>query len=170
MKRTLMLLMLMAVAVLALAAGQGSQTQPDHMGAMMMMNNRDDCPIDMKDTDVAVLDTPTGVVLTLTTQPEKVADLQRHVERMSAMHPTHMNETMMRDRMMPEMMPGTVKYEAIENGARLTLTPKDPAKLTEFQTQVRARVEVMKKGNCSMMQNMMQGMMNGMTGRMGGRQ
>src|SRR5215475_9908678 len=87
MKRTLMLLMLMAVAVLALAAGNGTQTKPHHMGAMIMMNNRDDCPMDMKETDFAVLDTPTDVVLTATTQPEKVADLQRRIERMSAMRP-----------------------------------------------------------------------------------
>ena len=133
MKRTLMLLMLMAVAVLALAAGNGTQTKPHHMGAMIMMNNRDDCPMDMKETDFAVLDTPTYVVLTATTQPEKVADLQRRIERMSAMRPMPRMKMMMPDRMMPEMIPGTVKYEAIENGARLTLTPKDPAKLAEFQ-------------------------------------
>jgi hypothetical protein len=39
--------------------------------------------------------------------------------------------------------------------ARLALTPKDPAKLAEFRKQVRANVEQMKKGECSMMQGMM---------------
>ena len=68
--------------------------------------------------------------------------------------------------MQGQMMPGTVKYEAIENGAKLTLTPKDPAKLAEFRAQVRAHVEKMQKGECSMMQDMMQGMMKGMMGGM----
>ena len=44
------------------------------------------------------------------------------------------------------------------NGARLTFKPKDPSKLAEFRTQVRARVEHMKKDNCSMMEEMMHGM------------
>src|SRR5262249_1697744 len=59
-------------------------------------------------------------------------------------------------------MPGSVKYEAIEAGARLTLTPKDPANLDEFRAQVRAHVERMKIGNCSMTRDMIQGMMHGM--------
>jgi hypothetical protein len=68
------------------------------------------------------------------------------------------NEAMMQGR----IMPGTVTYEAIQNGARLTLTPKDPAKVGEFRAQVQAHIERMKKGNCSMMRDMMQGMMQGM--------
>jgi hypothetical protein len=62
---------------------------------------------------------------------------------------------------------GTVTYEATMEGAKLTLTPRDPAKLAEFRTQVRAHVEKMQKGECSMMQDMMQGMMKGMMGGMG---
>jgi len=62
------------------------------------------------------------------------------------------------------MMAATVKYEPIENGAQVTLTPKDPASLDQFQAQVRAHVERMKKGEHSMMSDMMQGMMKGMMG------
>jgi len=59
-----------------------------------------------------------------------------------------------------QMIAGTVKYEALPTGARLTLKPNDSSKLKEFREQVRTRVEQMKKGDCSMMQNMMmQGMM-----------
>ena len=55
-----------------------------------------------------------------------------------------------------QMMPGTIKHEPIENGARVTLTPKDPAKLADFRSQVRTHVERMQKGECSMIQGMMQ--------------
>jgi hypothetical protein len=69
--------------------------------------------------------------------------------------------------MQGQMMPGTVTYAAIDNGARLTLTPRDPAKLAEFRKEVRAHVERMQNGDCSMMHDMMQGMMGGMMGGRG---
>jgi hypothetical protein len=49
-----------------------------------------------------------------------------------------------------------VKYEATENGARLTFTPKDPAMLSELQTRIREMAERMGKHDGSMM---MRGMM-----------
>ena len=54
-------------------------------------------------------------------------------------------------------MPFSIKYEEVPDGARLTLTPTDPARLEEFRTKVRQHAEQMKKGECSMMQGMMGG-------------
>ena len=48
-----------------------------------------------------------------------------------------------------------VKYEATENGARLTFTPKDPAMLSELQTRIRMMAERMGKADGSMMRGMM---------------
>jgi hypothetical protein len=48
-----------------------------------------------------------------------------------------------------------VKYEATENGARLTFTPKDPAMLSELQTRIRTMAERMGKADGSMMRDMM---------------
>jgi hypothetical protein len=48
-----------------------------------------------------------------------------------------------------------VKYEATENGARLTFTPKDPAMLSDLQTKIRAMAERMGKSDGSMMRGMM---------------
>jgi hypothetical protein len=48
-----------------------------------------------------------------------------------------------------------VKYEATENGARLTFTPKDPAMLGELQTRIRMMAERMGKADGSMMRGMM---------------
>src|SRR5262245_17300193 len=47
-----------------------------------------------------------------------------------------------------------VKYEATENGARLTFTPKDPAMLGELQTRIREMAERMGKHDGSMMRGM----------------
>jgi hypothetical protein len=160
MKRVVALMILVPVVALSAAGMQSSQTEPKRgmpMSGMSMMN----CPMNLQGTSVAVADTATGVTVSITTKPENVAELRRRVEHMAAMHSTDHPSTAMTQ---GQMMPGTVKYEGIENGARLTLTPKDPAKLAEFRKQVRLHAERMQKGECSMMQDMMQGMMQGMMG------
>jgi len=150
----------MLIAADANASVQHRETGPlHHMHEMSMQN----CPMMVDGTEVAAFDTPTGIAITITTKPENVAELRRRVQQMSVMHntpsqPEASNEAIMQAR----MMPGNVKYESIEDGARLTLTPKDPAKIDEFRAQIRAHVERMKKGNCSMMGDTMQGMMQGM--------
>ena len=160
MKRVAMIVMLVPVALFAAGRQGGGQTEPKPgmpMQGMSMMN----CPMNLQGTTVADADTATGISVSITTKPENVAELRKRVEQMAAMHSGQASSPTM---MQGQMMPGTVKYEVIENGAKLTLTPKDPAKLAEFRTQVRAHVEKMQKGECSMMQDMMQGMMKGMMG------
>jgi hypothetical protein len=150
---------MMTVPSILVAGVQNDQREPKPgmaMPGMMMMN----CPMNLQGATATVTDTPTGVTVTITTTPENVAELRRRVERMATMHSANPpSEAMMKG----QMMPGTVKYEAIENGARLTLTPRDTTRLAEFRSQVRAHLEKMQKGECAMMQDMMQGMMKGMT-------
>ena len=153
MKRLWIALILTSVSAFASARAQNNQTQP--RGGMPMMGN---CLANLQDTKITATDTATGIALTFTTKPENVAELRRRVEQMAAMHSVDRPSPAM---MQGQMMPGTVKYETVENGARLTLTPKDPAKLADFRTQVRAHVEQMKQGQCGMMADMMQGMMHG---------
>ena len=161
MKRILTLL----VMPVALLAG-GLQTPPTTPNAGMRGMGMMMCPMNLQGTSVAVSDTSTGVALSITTsKPEDVAELRRRAEQMAAMHSVDRPSPSM---MQGQMMAGIVKYEPIEKGAKLTLTPKDPAKLAEFRKQVRAHVEQMQKGDCSMMQDMMQGMMHGMTQGMPG--
>jgi len=161
MKRVLLVMML--VPSILTAGTQTSPTEPKPGMSMpgMMMS----CPMKLEGTTVAVADTRTGVTISLTTKPENVAELRRRVEQMAQMATMH-NTNHPSDAMMQgQMMPGTIKYEAIENGARLTLTPRDTAKLTEFRQQVRTHVQRMQKGECGMMGDMMQGMMQGMSGK-----
>lgn len=156
--------MLLTLAPIVLFSGvmQSTQTEQKPGTSMQgMPQGMMSCPMNLQGTTVAVTDTPTGVEVSLTTKPENVAALQRRVEQMAAMHSGESSSPAM---MQGQMMPGTVKYEAIPEGAKLTLTPRDASKLAEFRAQVRAHVERMQKGECSMMQDMMQGMMKGMMG------
>ena len=158
MKKLVMVLTLTPAALFAtgMQDNQGAARSGMPMQGMPMMMN---CPMTLQGTSVSVVDTPTGVAISLTTKAENVAELRRRVQQMATMHSgQHSSEAMKHG----QMMPGTIKYEEIENGARLTLTPREPAKLDEFRKQVRAHVEKMQKGDCSMMQDMMQGMMGGM--------
>jgi len=156
MQKILILLMLMSVAVIVCGAVQEKQAEAPAGGGMPMMMTMQNCLMNRADTDVAVLETPTGSVLSFSTKPENVAELRRRVEHMAAMHAGSSSSNAM---MKGAMMAVTVKYEPIENGAQVTLTPKDPASLDRFQAQVRAHVERMKKGEHSMMSDTMQGMM-----------
>jgi hypothetical protein len=161
MKRsTLVLAWGLAIWAIPAIAQNSNTTTPRGMSPMQMMQA---CPVQVEGTTVAVVDTPDGIAVTFTAKPENVAEVQQRVERMANMHSTMSN--------MPagqqHMMAGTVKYEALPTGARLTMKPNDASKLKEFREQVRSHVEQMKKGNCSMMQDMMmQGMM--MQGKTGG--
>ncbi len=67
-----------------------------------------------------------------------------------------MNGMMMQSCPMGSMMGSVdVKYEATQNGASLTFTPKDPQKLAELQTKLREMADRMAKGDGSMMKGMM---------------
>jgi hypothetical protein len=157
--KTLAMVLMLTAGVLYAAAAQNTAPQP--MPGMSMMMN---CPMNLKGTTVAAVDTKDGVAVSFTTNTENVAELRQSVERMAAMHASPaMSDAMKQGR----MMPATVRYEQIPNGARLLLTPKDPATVIAFRAQVRAHVERMQKGDCSMMQDMMQGMMQGMMNRGG---
>jgi hypothetical protein len=139
------------VTVPAMGTTQNQQAAlPQHgMAGMSMMQN---CPMQVPGADISVVDTNDGIALTITGQSGDVADLRRRAEGMVRMHSN--------DGMHGNMMPFSVTYEEIPNGARLTLKPKDPGKLEEFRKTVRQHAEEMKNHDCSMMQGMMGGMKN----------
>jgi hypothetical protein len=133
-----------------LSAGAQTNNAGGQMG-MSQMQMMQACPVKVEGTTVSAADTPDGIAVTFTAKPANVAELQQRVERMANMHSTMAN--------MPagqqHMIAGTVKYEALPTGARLTMKPNDASKLKEFRTQVRSHVAQMAKGDCSMMQDMM---------------
>jgi hypothetical protein len=154
MKRIVFVLgMACALGILAVGAQNSPAAGQMNMSQAQMMQA---CPVKVEGTTVEVADTTDGVAVTFAAKSANVADLQQRVERMANMH-TAMGNMQMGQQ---SMIAGTVKYDPIPNGARMTMKPNDASKLKEFREQVRSRVEQMKKGDCSMMQGMMmQGMM-----------
>src|SRR6478672_8327407 len=105
------MLLVLAPAVLSVAARQNTQTEPKRgmQGTSMMMT----CPMKLEGTSVTVADTPTGVTVSITTKSENVTELRKRVEQMATMHNAnadHPSAAMMQG----QMMPGTIRYEAIE--------------------------------------------------------
>jgi len=147
---------LIAIVSLGVATGrtygtsampQGGMTQAQ----MAQMMQPQACPMKVQGTDIATEDTKDGLALTFTAKSaENVAELRGRVAQMAKMHESMSGMPMVQG----HMTPFTAKYEAVPNGVRLTLTPKDASKLPEFRKQVATHVEQMKKGDCS---TMMQG-------------
>jgi hypothetical protein len=134
-----------------MAATETQQAAPQNHTDTSTMQS---CPMKVPGTDLSITDAENGIALTLTTKSGELAELRRRVENMAKMHSASSNNAMHGN-----MMPFSIKYEEVAYGARLTLTPKNPAELDAFRATVRRHAEQMKQGNCPMMQAMMRGMM-----------
>lgn len=115
------------------------------------------CPMEVPGTQVSVADTQDGVAITFTTSGE-VAQLRQRVHAMAAMHEHMMSGGMMgsggamgSSGMM--MVPSDARAEDIQGGARLVLTPKDPAQLAQLRDHVHAHAAQMARGDCPMMRH-----------------
>jgi hypothetical protein len=97
----------------------------------------------MKDTQIAAIDGERDVTITFTT-PGDPASLRAHVREMGAKH-DRMGEHM-------KMVPSHAAVDDVEHGARIVLTPDDPAQLVALREHVHSHVEMMKSGTCPMMQ------------------
>ena len=126
---------LAAVALSACAsAGAASPHGGKPHGAMTMK----DCPMHDGATTVSVVDLEGGVALTFTTA-ENVDALRAHVAHMAEEHNRK------------GMMDARAVAEDVDGGARLVLTPNDPAQLATLRDHARAHAEGMRKGDCPMM-------------------
>ena len=132
------------------------------------------CPMTVPDTKVSAEDTATGAALTFTTTPDHVQALREKVAAMAEMHNRHhagagghgdmqgsAGAGGMHGGMHGSMHGGTgmeggmvaarASAEDVEGGARLVLTPNDPADLPKLQSMVRAHAEHMEQSGCPMM-------------------
>lgn len=142
-------------------------------GPGMMQQMRAGCPMIVQGADVAVADTDNGVALTFTTQAgdeEALRDLRQRVQHMAQMYEMHRGRGhMMWHRMgrgragmaqrggmgpMGGPMPAArATVTDIDRGARLELTPADPAELQALREHARWHQQRMQSGECWMVQN-----------------
>jgi hypothetical protein len=59
--------------------------------------------------------------------------------------------------MMMKMVPSDARAEDSDGGARIVLTPKDPAQLADLRAHVREHVAQMQSGHCPIMEHHDQG-------------
>jgi len=130
----------------------------------------------MKDAQLTAVDGAHDVTITFTTQGDP-AELRAHVRKMGAMHDQMAHGMMgggmgsggmgsggsgemmsgsgMKGGGMHEhmaMVPSHAAVDDVDHGARIALTPDDPAQLATLRDQVHAHVEMMKSGHCPMME------------------
>jgi hypothetical protein len=108
------------------------------------------CPLAVPGTKVSAADTPAGAALAFTTAPEGVADLRSRVRRLAEMHTAHHAGGATGGPGGHAMMPASsATAEETEGGARLVLTPKNPADAEGLRSIVRSRAERMQSGGCA---------------------
>ncbi len=150
------------------AAAPKAREASGGMGAMPM----EQCPMAVPGTQVAAADTPDGESITFTTSPDRAAELRTRVHAMADMHNRHHQgvatsemqamqhaETMGSGTAEPDgtehtgMMPAPSRavVEDVEGGARLVVTPTDPASLDQLRSTVRTHAQHMQEsGTCGM--------------------
>jgi hypothetical protein len=162
-----------AAAFAVAAAGcmaHGAQTPPpaaasQAVGAPAGMSMQN-CPMAVPGTQVSVADTPDGEAITFTTSPDHASDLRDRVHAMADMHNRHhqgdgmegMHGVMQHGHMMGggehmTMMPppSRAAVEDVDGGARIVVSPTDPADVDRLRSAVRAHAEHMREsGTCEM--------------------
>ena len=114
------------------------------------------CPMEVQGTSVAVADTDDGVAVTFTTTGD-VAELRKRVHAMADMHAHMMHGgTMGSGSAMGSghmMVPSDARAEDIDGGARIVVTPKDPAQLADLRAHAHEHAAQMSSGHCPMMEH-----------------
>ena len=132
------------------------------------------CPMSVPGTQVSAAEISTGEALTFTTSPDQAAALREKVHAMADMHNSHhasgdaghggMGDMMghggmgaggMEGMQMPP--PSRAAVEDLPDGARLLVTPNDPADLKQLQSTVRKHAEHMQQDGCGMMDHSQHG-------------
>lgn len=158
-----------AIAVLAGCAhstpSAATAPAPARAGSMSAM-----CPMGVPGTTVAAADEVSGSTITFSTTTAQVAELQRRVHAMVAMHNQHhgdggmkhgamMGEGKMGGGMMGDgqgmggmKVPSSLATATdLETGARVEVVPSDPADLRALQDAVRQHAQRMQQDGCGMM-------------------
>lgn len=143
-----------AITASILACG-GSRKQPSPSpseapahGEMTGMG----CPAAVPGTEVSVENTPDGVALSFTSTND-VAEVRRRTRAMAAMHEHMMESGGMMEPGEMMMVPSSARAEEIDGGARIVLTPTDPAQLAALRAHVHAHANQMASGHCRMMKH-----------------
>ena len=149
------------------ATAPATASQPS-TGAPMGSAMAGMCPMTVPGTKVSAADTSTGETVTFTTTADQAAALREKVHAMADMHNQHhaagdaghgsmggmagmggMHGSGMEGMQMPP--PSRAAVEDLPDGARIVVTPNDPADMQRLQSTVRTHAEHMQQHGCEMM-------------------
>lgn len=165
--------MYLSSVIVSLALGCGSKQNAPSRPPAETAQQSHMCPM-MKGAQATATDDEGGVAITFTT-PDDPTELRARVRKMAAMHDrmSHgmmgsgerngsaemtgsagMGSAMMEEGMHEHMamVPSHAVVEDVDHGARVRITPDDPAQLATLREQVHAHVAMMNSGRCPMME------------------
>jgi hypothetical protein len=116
------------------------------------------CPLGVEDAQIKVLDTPSGVDLTLTAPADRVDELRRRARDAAALHGPGAHEGLGHEGVhmgaqrhglrLTEMPPMDASVEDVQGGAILHLYAKVAAQRDELREKVHGRVDEIMAGPC----------------------
>jgi len=140
----LLLLVSLSACVHSAPPAGAAAAPPDKSGMMMAM-----CPMSVPGTQVYAADTANGEALTFTAAPAQVAELRIRVHAMANMHNQHHGDLGGQGTGATKPPPSSAWVEDVENGARIAMTPTDPADLLKLQSAVRMHAAHLQQHGCS---------------------
>jgi len=138
------LVLLSALVILSACVSSSQAAKPPEPSGMMAM-----CPMTVPGTQVYAADTANGEALTFTTAPAQVAELRIRVHAMANMHNQHHGDLGGQGTGATKPPPSSAWVEDVENGARIAMTPTDPADLLKLQSAVRMHAAHLQQHGCS---------------------
>lgn len=139
--RSLMLSLALVLAACGAQAASGPRGGNDGRGPHGD-HCQDGCPMRQEGVQVVYEDTADGAAMSFTTDPDRVVDLQARVAKMADKH----NEP--RPHRAPEHVAHSARADNTATGAKLIMTPADPAELEGLRKHVRDRVDQIQRGEC----------------------
>jgi hypothetical protein len=150
-------------------AGTAGAARPATRPGQEMQGMARMCPMEVPDTKVSAADTSQGEALTFTTGSGQVDELRRRVRALTDMHGQHhaamgagaagagqggspgqASADAHAGHLMPP--PSRASVEDVDQGARVSIVPEDPAKVDQLRAAVRMHAQHMQTHGCGMMQ------------------
>jgi len=104
----------------------------------------DGCPMRQEGVQVVYEDTADGAAMSFTADADKVAELQARVAKMAEKHnEPHPHHS-------ADHVAHSARADNTPTGAKLIMTPADPAALEAMRKHVREHVDQMQRGDCTM--------------------
>ncbi|HVY46829.1 MAG TPA: hypothetical protein VHB21_13170 [Minicystis sp.] len=147
-----------AIAITVGAATLGCHRSPSGVRAFSV-HAEEPCPLGVEGAKIAVEDVDGGVDVTITSSPDRVAELRRRVRDAAKLHGPGAHEGMGHDGehlghqrhglRLTSLPPVTTSVEDVDGGARLRLAALVPDEVDRLRERIRDNVSFVTSGPCN---------------------